>query len=177
MKRELKRKFYSIAIRYSLLVLSAIPSFWLFYLIFTPLTIYPSYFILNLFFDISKYENSFFFLGSTASIDIINACVAGSAYYLLLILNLSIPDIKLIKRIKMIIFSFILFLIANILRIVLLSAVYLLKPNLFDITHKLSWYFGSIVLVVLIWFFIIKKFKVKGVPFYSDLKFALKQIK
>lgn len=177
MKRGLKNKFYSIAIRYAILVLAALPNFWLFYFVFTPLTVYPVYFILGLFFKVSLSGNTIFFLNSISSIDIINACVAGSAYYLLLILNLSIPDIKIIKRIKMILLSFALFLVANILRIVLLSKIYFSNFNLFDITHKLSWYFGSIILVILIWFFEVKKFRVKDIPFYSDLKFISKQIK
>ena len=177
MNKKIKNKLYSIFIRYFILVLAAIPNFWIFYLIFTPLTVYPVYFILSLFFEVSLTGNSIGFLGSFSSVEIIEACIAGSAYYLLLILNLSLPNIKINKRIKMIAFSFILFLIANILRIVLLSAIYILKPQLFDITHKLSWYFGSIILVILIWFFEIKSFTIKEIPFYSDLKFFLKYVK
>jgi hypothetical protein len=52
-----------------------------------------------------------------------------------------------------------------------------LRPNLFDISHKLSWYIGSIILVVGIWFLEVKKFNIKEIPFYSDLKAMLKNIK
>ena len=177
MKKELKHKFYSIIIRYALLVLVALPNFWIFYFIFTPLTIYPVYLIFRLFSEVTLSGSTIFFINSIYSIDIISACIAGSAYYLLLILNLSIPNIKLNKRIRMISLSFAIFLIANILRIALLSKMYFLNFNWFDITHKLSWYFGSIILVILIWFFEVKIFKIKGIPFYSDLKFISKQIK
>jgi exosortase/archaeosortase family protein len=177
MKKELKNKIYSIFIRYAILILVALPNFWLFYFIFTPLTVYPSYLILKLFFEVNLHENTFFFLNSAYSIKIIDACIAGSAYYLLTILNLSLPYIKLIKRIKMIVLSFVFFLIANILRIVILSAMYVSKSPLFDIVHKISWYFLSIVIVVGIWFFEVKKFRIKEIPFYSDLKFLSKQIK
>jgi exosortase/archaeosortase family protein len=118
------------------------------------------------------------FLGNYSTpIEIVDACVAGSAYYLLLIFNLSVPNIKLTKRIKMLCFAFISFLIVNIVRIVVLSVIFLLKPNIFDISHKLSWYVGSIILVVGIWFIEVKKFEIKEIPFYSDLKLMLKNIK
>lgn len=171
------RKFiYSIFARYFILIITALPNFWIFYFVFTPLTLYPVYFILSLFFKVSI-SGSFIFIGNHPPIEIITACVAGSAYYLLLIFNLSIPNIKFYKRIKMIGFAFLSFLIVNIIRIVLLSIIFILKPNLFDITHKLSWYIGSIVLVVGIWFIEVNKFKIKEIPFYSDIKSMSKQIK
>jgi exosortase/archaeosortase family protein len=168
---------YPIFARYFILVIAALPNFWIFYFIFTPLTIYPAYFLLSLFFNMSISGNTFLIRDYHSAIQIINACIAGSAYYLLLIFNLSVPNVKFYKRIKMICFAFVSFLIVNILRIVLLSAIFVLKPNLFDISHKLSWYIGSIVLVVAIWFIEVKKFKIKEIPFYSDVKSVLKYIK
>ena len=70
----------------------------------------------------------------------------------------------------MILFSFSLLLFLNILRIFILGVMYSLQSPLFDITHKLLWYLISIIFVVGIWFFIVKIFKVKGIPFYSDIK-------
>jgi exosortase/archaeosortase family protein len=103
--------------------------------------------------------------------------VAGSAYYLLLIFNLSIPNIKFSERVKMICFAFVSFLIINIIRIVILASIFVLRPDLFDISHKLSWYVGSIILVVGIWFIEVKKFNIKDIPFYSDIKNMSKKIK
>lgn len=171
-----RHNLYSLFARYSILLIAAIPNFWIFYFIFSFLTIYPVYFLLNLFFEVSLINN-LIFIGNHTPIGIISACVAGSAYYLLLILNLSIPNINFRKRIKMICFAFLSFLIANIARIFLLSLIYVLKPNLFDISHKLSWYIGSIVLVVAIWFIEVNKFKIKAIPFYSDIKSISKDIK
>jgi exosortase/archaeosortase family protein len=184
-KREKGKKnsfIYSIFIRYLILVVVAIPSFWIFYFIFTPLTVYPVYFLLNLFFDAVLSGNVLFIsipgsLLPASPIEIIGACVAGSAYYLLLIFNLSIPKIDFVKRMKMIGFAFISFLFVNVLRIVILSAIFILKPEIFDISHKLSWYLGSIILVVGIWFIEVKKFNIKEIPFYSDVKSILKYIK
>jgi exosortase/archaeosortase family protein len=177
-KKENKKSFvYSIFIRYIILVFAALPNFWIFYFLFTPLTVYPVYILLNIFFDVVLSSNVIFFANVISPIEIVDACVAGSAYYLLLIFNLSIPNINLSKRIKMILFAFGSFLIINVLRIVILSAIFVLKPDIFDITHKLSWYIGSIVLVVGIWFLEVKKFEIKEIPFYSDVKSILKYIK
>lgn len=77
----------------------------------------------------------------------------------------------------MIAFAFVSFLIVNIVRIVILASIFVLRPDLFDISHKLSWYVGSIILVVGIWFIEVKKFKIKGIPFYSDIKDMSKNIK
>jgi exosortase/archaeosortase family protein len=166
---------YSIFARYFILVITALPNFWIFYFIFTPLTIYPVFFIIDLFFNASI-SGSIISIGPSP-IQIINACIAGSAYYLLLIFNLSVPNIKFYKRIKMICFAFLSFLAVNIVRIVLLSVIFVLKPDIFDISHKLSWYIGSIILVVAIWFIEVKRFKIKGIPFYSDIKSISKHIK
>jgi exosortase/archaeosortase family protein len=168
---------YSIFLRYIILIITALPSFWIFYLIFTPLTLYPSYLLLKLLFGASLSAHIILIGKYSIPVQIIDACIAGSAYYLLLILNLSIPSIKFKKRIKMIGFAFSSFLIINIVRIVVLSSIYLLKPNIFDISHKLSWYIGSIILIVAIWFIEVKKFNIKGIPFYSDLKAMYKNIK
>jgi len=175
--KEQSKTIYSILIRYFILIIVAFPSFWIFYFIFTPLTIYPVYIIINLFLEAELIGKLIILKNYIYSIEIINACIAGSAYYLLLILNLSVPNICKSKRIKMIGLAFVSFLIINILRIVLLSFIFILKPEIFDISHKLSWYFGSIILVIVIWFVEVKKFKVKGIPFYSDIKFISKQIK
>ena len=167
MKKESKN-ILNIFIRYLILILVGIPNLWIFYLIFTPLTVYPVYFILNLFFDASLFGN-LILLNKSLPIEIIKACVAGSAYYLLLILNLSIPmEIK--KRAKILLFSFSSLLVLNILRILLLSLLFASGASSFDITHKLFWYLGSTIFVVGIWFAGIKIFKIKEIPFYSDLK-------
>jgi exosortase/archaeosortase family protein len=172
MKKKSK-SFLNIFIRYFILILVAIPNLWLFYKIFTPLTLYPTYFILSLFFDVSlkgiimSFPNNLF-------IEIIEACVAGSAYYLLLILNLSTPSIKFPKRFKLILISFASLLIVNIIRIVFLSAVFVTGASWFDIAHKVFWYVGSIIFVLVIWFLEVKYYKIKSIPFYSDLKFIYK---
>ncbi|MEK6819697.1 MAG: pacearchaeosortase, partial [Nanoarchaeota archaeon] len=111
---------------------------------------------------------------SEIPIEIIKACIAGSAYYLLLVLNLSTPNINFQKRTKMIFIAFSVLLIMNVLRIVFLSAIFLEGLPFFVLAHQFFWYFLSTVFVVAIWFSEVKLFKIKEMPFYSDFKFLHK---
>ena len=139
-------------IRYLILVIVAIPGFIYLYYIFSPLTLYPVYFLLNLIYSCTSLSGNIITLKGMFLIEIIGACIAGSAYYFLLILNLSIPNIKWKKRLVMVGFAFGTFLIINILRIFLLSIMYVSESSFFDVTHKVFWYLGSTLFVVLIWF-------------------------
>jgi len=168
-----KNSVKSIILRYFFLALIALPGFNLFYFVFLPLTVYPVYFLLNLFMEVNLVGNVIF--GGGFPVEIIGACVAGSAYYFLLILNLSIPKIDYKKRIKMVCFAFGILLIINILRIFSLSLMYFFGSQLFDFTHKLFWYLGSTIFVVAIWFLEVKLFDIKTIPFYSDLKFLYRK--
>lgn len=168
MKKESK-KFLIIILRYLILALIAIPGFDFFYMIFLPLTKFPVFYLLSLFYDPVVLGNSIFIFDK--SIEIVGACVAGSAYYFLLILNLSTPNIKRLNRIRMIFAGFLVFLLINIIRIFLLSVMYLNDSQFFDFTHKLFWYLGSTLFIVIIWFVQVKKNKIRSIPFYSDLKY------
>ncbi len=164
------KKFLSIFLRYLLIILLAIPNFYIFYKIFTPLTIYSSYFLFNLFFNALLTPEKHILI-KEITIQIIPACVAGAAYYLLFALNLSIPDIKTRTRIKSIIFSFFALFIINVLRIFFLGLLIINNYSGVEFLHKFTWYFLSTLFVVVIWFLTIKIFKIKEIPFYTDLKF------
>ncbi len=169
------RNILDIISRYLILVLISLPNLWLFYFIFTSLTIYPVYFLANLFFeDVSLFGEIVIING--VAVEFIKACIAGSAYYLLLILNLSTPKINLKKRITMVLISFATLLIINIIRIFLLILVFFYGFAFFDITHKFFWYFMSTIFVIVIWFAEVKYFKIKEIPFYSDMKYLYKRI-
>ena len=171
--RKTHEKFYGIAIRYLILILSAISGFWIFYLVLTPLTVYPVYLILNLFLDAILIKNVII-INNEIPIEIIKACVAASAYYLLFILNLSTPKIKIKTRIKMILAAFATLLFFNISRIVILSMIFLQGLPIFVAAHQLFWYFLSTIFVVIIWFSQVKIFKIREIPFYSDFWFLHK---
>jgi len=168
------KNFLNILIRYFILILVALPGLYIFYFIFTPLTIYPVYSLLGLFFDAALLSKTYI-LVNNIPIELISACIAGSAYYLLLVLNLSTPKIKIKTRILAILFSFVAFLLLNILRIVALSFLAAKNFSYFDVTHMIFWYGFSTVIVVGIWFAEVKIFKIKEIPFYSDIRYLIKK--
>jgi exosortase/archaeosortase family protein len=167
------KKFQSMILRYVILVAVAIPNLYLFYLVFTPLTVYLSYFLLDIFFEATLSGKSIL-VSNRFEIQLINACIAGAAYYLLFVLNLSTPKIK--QRYRIIIYSFAMFFSLNIIRIFVLSLMYISSSTIFDVTHKIFWYAGSTIFVVGIWFINVKIFKIREIPFYSDFKYLQKQI-
>ena len=166
-----KFSFLDLALRYILLLGVVLSNNIPFYFLFTSLTVYSVYFLLELFFNASLVSN--IIIINKLPIEIIGSCIAGSAYSLLLILNLSTKGIKLTKRIGILLFSFTIFFVANVLRIFLLSLMFVSGEPLFEITHKLFWYIGSTIFIVGIWFLSVKLFKIKEIPFYSDIKHLL----
>jgi len=171
-----KEEITHILFRYAILVVLAIPNLFIFYYIFTPLTVEPTFFILSLI-DPSSYvvpnaENTIFFKGYFASI--IPACVAGAAYYLLLILNLTTP-MPIKKRVHSILFLFGAFLFLNLLRITTFAIVLTKGYQYFDLAHTTTWYFGSTVIIILIWFVNVQIFKIKSIPIYTDIKKIYKE--
>ena len=146
----------------------------LFYLVFTPLTIYPLFFFLSLLFPASL--SSANIIIGTHIIEIIHACIAGAAYYLLTILNLTTP-MPLKKRIQALAFSYFSLLILNILRLFILSYLFLNTNPFFSLTHKIFWYLLSIIFVIGIWFLSVYLFEIKSIPAYTDIKEILKEIK
>ena|SRR3989344_5582989 len=168
---KLHKGFAELSFRYLILIAVAIPSLWIFYAVFTPLTFYPTYLILNLFFDVMIVKNAnIFIINNEIPVEIIRACVAGSAYYLLFALNLATPGIKIEKRVKMILAAFSALLAMNVLRIIFLIAIFFEGTVFFIVAHQIFWYFISTIFVVLIWFSEVKFFKIKEIPFYSDFK-------
>lgn len=174
-EENINRRLYDILTRYGILVLLALPGLTVFYIIFKPITVYPVYVLLGFFKGVSL-SGTDITIGSS-TISIINACVAGSAYYLLLILNLSTPNIKLKKRLKILGVAFASFLILNILRIFVLGLMLSDGSSWFDFTHKFFWYFGTTIFLVLVWFVEVRYYKIKSLPFVSDIKFFTRHIR
>lgn len=174
MKINDKNFLISFLIRYSLILFSAINGLWIFYFIFQLPTTYLSAYLLKITGETIIISNQSF-LFNTVFIEIIEACVAGSAYFLLFILAMSIPNIKLFKRLNLILFTFASFFILNVIRIFILANIS--TTNFFNIVHMSTWYFVSTAMVILIWFSGIKIFKIKEIPIYSDFKYLLKKVK
>jgi energy-coupling factor transporter transmembrane protein EcfT len=75
------------------------------------------------------------------------------------------------KRIKSLLFILLGFFVFNILRIIILSVLFVNKIKYFEELHLFLWFFLSTLFVILIWFLSVKLFKIKGTPFYSDLRY------
>jgi len=174
-KNKKEENIFLIPLRY-ILLLCFMFSLPLIYKIFLPLTIYPVFGLLKLIFNQVNVIHDVLIINLDKFIQIIPACIAGSAYLLLLILNLSV-QMPLKKRFYSIIFSFLFLLVLNIIRIFFLAILYYYDVALFDFTHKLFWYILSTVFVIIIWFLTAKIFAIKKIPVYSDIKFLIKSIK
>ena len=170
------KKIADLIIRYILLILVAVPNLWIFYHFFAPITKYSVYFLLSLFSKSTSLAGDIITISGCFPIAIIGACVGGSAYYLLLVLNLSTREIDFTKRIKLILIAFSSFFLLNVLRIFILSLLFVSESPFFDITHNLFWYTLSTIFVVGIWFAEVKLFRIKNIPFYSDLKFIFRDL-
>ncbi len=166
-------KTLNLFARYFIILLLGLGNLFLISKLFTPLTIYTSHFLLSIFFNTTLAGHSIIINNNI--IEIINACIATSAYYLLLILNLSTP-IKPKTRLYSIVFSLFALFLLNILRIFILSILFLKNSSYFDITHSIFWFLLSIIFVVGIWFLTIRIFKIKNLPIYTDLKFITSKI-
>lgn len=169
----IKNKLFSLFIRYFIILFAGLFNLFLFYEIFTPITINLVNFVLNLFSSTELISNIIIFNG--LSIELVSACIAGAAYYLMFILIMSVPNIKISKRIALILFSFSIFLILNVARIIFFS--FITNFAYFDLVHMSFWYLFSTIFIVGIWLIDIKIFKIKSIPVYSDLKFMFKLIK
>jgi len=172
MKKQDKTTLF-LLLRYLILLVLVFNSY-LIYKILTPITIYLTAKILDLFYTISILGIQIM-INQVKTINITAACVAGSAYLLVLILNLFVA-MKPKQRIYSILLSTALLLIFNVLRIVILAILFVNDFKYFHLTHKLIWYFLSTIFVVGIWFLTIKLFKIKQIPIVSDLKPIIKNI-
>lgn len=171
-----KKSLTSMVIRYLILLILAINGLAIIYFITTPVTLYASFGIMKLFSPEAfiTEPNIINFAGEQALL--VPACIAGAAYYLLLILNLTTP-MQRKTRISSLIFLLGSFLVINILRIVSFAYLYVSGYGFFDLTHSLTWYFGSTSLVIILWFISIKKYKIKNIPVYTDVKSIIKDIR
>jgi len=145
----------------------------LFYFLFTYPTLYGSYLLLLYYKPV--------LIGQAIIIgnilfNVVEACIGGVAYLLLLLLILLTKEIAFKNRIKLFIIGSILIYLFNIIRI---SALIFLAVNYnlsyFDSIHLFIWKFFSGVYVALIWIFLVIKYKIKDVPILSDAKYLYKK--
>jgi exosortase/archaeosortase family protein len=172
------KKLYLLFARYISLLILATANLFIFYYVFQPLTFQAVLLFLKSFYaeNLVRFstQDTFFLLetmkGRFYTASIIPACVAGAAYYLLTILNLTTP-MKISKRIWSFVFLFCAFFLVNTLRISYFIVLIIDDSfNFFDTAHVATWYFGSTIFVIILWFANVLIFRIKTIPVYTDLK-------
>jgi|SRR3989344_2804920 len=143
--------------------------------ILTPLTLYPTYFLLISYKPLL--QNTSIIINST-TLTITESCLAILAYLLLLALVILTPKLPPKTRLKIFFLGSLIILTANIIRILILSLLIIHKNiNLFLTLHLFIWQFLSSIFVFLIWIFLTKLYKIKTIPIYTDIKYLIKHIK
>ena len=175
MKKKNNKDLYFILLRYLSCLFVSFNGLFIFYFIFTPLTLYSVYFLIKIFYPTAIIQNTQIIFNNS-NIKLIGACIAGSAYFLLYILNFTTP-MNLKKRVLSLLYSFFLFFIINVLRIFIFSILFTNNFSLFNILHMVIWYGLSGIIVFIVWILTIKKFKVKNIPVYTDIKKLITNLK
>ena len=162
--------------RYLLLILIPLGNMALLSAVLAPLTIAASFWCIQAMYGSAMLlgTNTIFFKGYYASI--ISACVAITAYYLLIVLNLTTP-MSLKKRLCSLVFSLGLFFALNVTRITVFARLFERGYDYFSLAHELTWYFGSTVLVILVWFVTVFVCQIKDIPLYTDVSTLLTEIR
>ena len=164
----MEKRVQSIGIRYALLLSIAIFNIPIFTFIFTTPTVFLTYKLLSLF-HIPQLQQATIIV-DFVSLTFIEACIAGSAYFLLTILHLSVPW-KSIKMLTLsLLSSYFIFFIINILRIFLLAELFIAHSPYFALIHKILWYGVSTLVVIAIWFFQVYHCRINSMPFLTDIK-------
>jgi exosortase/archaeosortase family protein len=175
-EQKTNKSLINLIVRYLLILLVGLGVVFtnIFYKIFLYLTIYPLGILLKILYSVEIFDNLLIF--NSLIVELIPACIAVSAYFLLLILVFSCP-IGFKRQIKALFVGFIILLAVNILRMFILIILAIQGSNLFNVLHTFFWYFLSTVFVVIIWFIVIYIFKIKEIPVYTDIRYLIKSIR
>lgn len=163
------RELLDLVVRYLIIFLVGLGDLYIFYVILKPLTLNGVGLVLGVFYDVVLLVDGFIVGG--VIFNLVSACVGGAAFYLLFILIMSCRDIGVAKRLRIVLFAFLLLYVFNVLRIVFMVGIY--GGLYFDLIHWVIWYFVSTLFVVIIWFLVVWLFKVKSIPAYSDFRFVV----
>jgi exosortase/archaeosortase family protein len=161
------REVYDYLMRYGLVaILGALalePLYWF----LTPLTVQTVKILISTVTSVTLLgETTLYIKGEYISL--VPACIAGAAYYLLLICACTIP-LTWKERGKVLGISWGLLFVFNVIRI--LGTTYLATTgnSLFTVTHAFFWYAGSTVMVILCWILTTTYCKIQTIPFVTDL--------
>lgn len=163
------KKIIGLFSRYLTVLFLGAGNLYLLYKLLTPLTIHATNTLLSIVTPTTLQGNIIYF-GQT-TIQIVPACVAGAAFYLLLVLLFTTADIKPKTRAYAILTATATFFVLNITRILILASMTTF-PN-FETIHWIFWHIVSTVFVVATYIATIKLYKIKSIPIYSDFKYLI----
>ena len=157
-------------VRYILLVLACVPFMQqLASSIITKTTIHAVYSILSIFYsNTALLASNTLFFGNGWYLTLIVACTAPAAYGLLFILHMLTPLPKR-QQWKALLFSLVVFFCLNLIRIFIFTTLYVKGSNYFELGHQMVWYFGSTLLLVVIWFATVYRYDIQTLPVYTDI--------
>lgn len=162
----------NIFLRYSFLVIIGFLIKY-FYDIFRPLTLYPVYYGLKLLGYSPLIVKGDIHIGVQQLI-LVDACIAASAYYLLLVLVLSTKGLTFEDILKIYWLGVISILFVNIIRIIGMSIILIkFEENLFETLHMIIWRFIATFFIAFLWIYLSKKFLINNIPIYTDFKYLL----
>lgn len=145
---------------------------WIFSIILAPITVYACYFLVLSFgavlngavLTIGNYEFEF-----------IDACIGIAAYYFLWILAMLVKDVTVRMRAKIVLLSFLMLFLGNIVRIALLMIItFWFGVDVFYIIHMVWWKLISGIYVAIVWIAVVKYFNAESIPAYDDLRYLWK---
>jgi hypothetical protein len=79
------------------------------------------------------------------------------------------------KRVYSLVYLYVGFLALNVIRISVFSLIFVSGAPFFDFLHLATWYVGSTVFVIGLWFSQKYVFKLSDIPVYTDLKSLIKK--
>jgi len=142
----------------------------LLYKVLQPLTFYSTYYATSLFTDL-RLLSSTQFLAGTQTLEFVPACAAVLAYILLYVLILFTKGISLRLGLKIALIGSVIIFVVNIIRIeALMYVLFKHGKDYFQTLHLLVWKVFSSLFVALLWIFFVKRYNIKGMPVYDDLK-------
>ena len=167
------KKILGLFARYLSILLIGIGNLYIIYKILTPLTIHVLNAILSIFTNTVLLNNMIKL--NEVIIEIVPACVAGSAFYLLFLLVMSTADIKPKIRIRAFMISFAMLFALNTLRILIL--IPMANAAYFETVHWIFWHLVSTIFVIGVWLGTVKIYKIKKIPVYSDIRYMISLMK
>lgn len=161
------KKISNLFLRYLSIIILGLGNLYIIYKILTPLTLHATNFSLKIFTPTLLIENIIQF--NQSLIEIAPPCVAGSAFYLLLVLLLSTANIKPEVRLKAVLTAIATLFVLNITRILILASI--ISTPSFETIHWIFWHIVSTIFVVATYIATIKLYKIKSAPFITDIKY------